>query len=75
MEKGLQLVSVLSAESYTRQNGTVGYRCTGLTEEGKAVVFYRDSSDGVPKAKDKYQMYIAFDRSCNAVVRFQRFDG
>lgn len=72
MAKELGFVSVIASDAYNRKDGSVGYRITALTEEGQACVFYRDSSEGEPKQKDRYQMVLGFDNTLKPVVRFQR---
>lgn len=72
MAREIGYVQVLTADPYTRQDGSVGYRVTGLTEDGQACVFYRDSSEGEPKQKDKYVMVLGFDSKLKPVIRLQR---
>ena len=74
MAKQLPNVAVLSAEMYTRNDNTVGYRITALTEEQepRACVFYKDGSDGEPKKGDRYGMELGFDQKLSPKIRFYR---
>ena len=63
-------VKILKAEQYTRKDGTIGYRCVGMTDENEVTVFYRpDNEEPAPNAE--YHQILSYDRNLSAVVRYQ----
>lgn len=70
MAKEIGVVHVLNVESITTKDGALMYRCVGMTEEQEVCVFYRQASDGEPKPKDRFMMYLGFDAKLKAVVRY-----
>lgn len=70
MAKEIGVVHVLNVESITTKDGALMYRCVGMTEEQEVCVFYRQASEGEPKQKDRFMMYLGFDAKLKAVVRF-----
>lgn len=73
-QKEFGRVAVFTAEQYIRQDNTVGYKISALTDEEspRIVVFYKDGSEGEPKKGDNYNMVLGIDSRFKAVVRFER---
>ena len=62
-------VKLIKVEQYTRKDGTIGYRCVGMTDENEVTVFYRPDSE-TPATNSEYVQVLAYDRNLSAVVRY-----
>lgn len=68
--KAIGKVKVISAEEYTRKDGTVGFRCVGMSDENQPCVFYRPAEEA-PKENSMYIQVLTYDNKLSAVVRYQ----
>jgi hypothetical protein len=73
--KVIGVLRVLKAEfqNFTdKQTGEVKEMacCTGLTDDGEAVVFYRPASEE-PTKDDIYQLVLSFNK-CKPVIKYEK---
>lgn len=63
-------VKVISVEEYQRKDGSKGYRCVAMSDEGQPTVFYRPEEEA-PKVNSEYNQVLSYDARLSAVVRYQ----
>lgn len=71
MAKVIAKAKVYQVEMYIKKDGSEGARVVAFVDDGSPVVFYRAGND-IPVKDDVYNMVLGYDRSLNAVVRYQR---
>lgn len=67
-ERIIGKAKVLSADMYTRKDGTFGYQCVAICDDGRIIQMYRPGEEE-PKKDDEYSMILRTDNQLRPIVR------
>lgn len=70
-EKVICNAKVYTSEMYTRKDGTYGYKCVAICDDGKVIQMYRPGEEDVKK-DDLYELVLGTDNSLKPVVRMRK---
>lgn len=67
-ERVIGSCKIFTAEMYTRQDGTYGYKCVAMCDDGRIIQAYRPGEEN-PQKDDVYDMVLRTDNQLRPIVR------